>query len=259
MRFSVPLYINNHMNYQKGKIYKVLNTVNDQLYVGSTCSPLSKRMAQHRKQALTGTDLLSKHMRAVGNDFFYIELVEEFPCSNKDQLAAKEHVLARQLGATLNFLGKQNHKHDAKTISPTHTPQHYNISEDGDVQEEHADDIPTHKLYFSDLDGFNMISSFVSEATVTCIRDHYDSVIALKRYLQHYPEDRYNKGKLKDEQHKLENAVRKLNGAEANINNVKGPEGIGPLVCQDQLSRFLGHLLEMSMEAPIEAERQENI
>ena len=34
--------------YSKGKIYKILNTIDDEIYVGSTCETLSQRMARHR-------------------------------------------------------------------------------------------------------------------------------------------------------------------------------------------------------------------
>ncbi len=50
--------------------------------------------------------------------------------------------------------------------------EQYDISEDGDVQKEHADDTLTHKLYFSDLDGFDMMSSFVVDNAITCMKDH---------------------------------------------------------------------------------------
>ena len=37
------------MDYKNGKIYQILNTIDDDCYVGSTTQPLSKRMAYHRK------------------------------------------------------------------------------------------------------------------------------------------------------------------------------------------------------------------
>ncbi len=101
--------------------------------------------------------------------------------------------------------------------------EQYDISDDGDAQVEHAEDIPTHKLYFSDLDGFSMLSCLVPDNVVTCVRDHYHRVIGFNQYFHQYPEAKYNQGKLKNEQHKLENAVRMLNGAETNMDNAKGP------------------------------------
>ena len=35
-------------DFKNGKIYCIRNTIDDDIYVGSTCQPLSKRMAKHR-------------------------------------------------------------------------------------------------------------------------------------------------------------------------------------------------------------------
>jgi hypothetical protein len=46
------------INYQLGKIYKIMNNINDEIYVGSTCEPiLARRLAGHvgkYKQFLSG-------------------------------------------------------------------------------------------------------------------------------------------------------------------------------------------------------------
>ena len=39
-------------DYSKGKIYKMLNTIDDEIYVGSTIETLRQRMATHRGQVL---------------------------------------------------------------------------------------------------------------------------------------------------------------------------------------------------------------
>ncbi len=170
------------MNYKSGRIDRVLNKVTDQFYIGSTGSPLPTCMAQLRKTSLTSTDPLYKRMRAEGPNPFYIQLIEELPRSSKDHVISKEQALARQLGATLNFFGKQNHKSEPNTQSAPKTPEHYDRTEDSDVQEEHSDDIPTNKPYFNDLDGFNKLSGFLTDAELNAMRDHYDSVIGLRRF-----------------------------------------------------------------------------
>ena len=38
----------NNMTYKNGKIYCIRNSVDDDIYVGSTTQPLCKRMAMHR-------------------------------------------------------------------------------------------------------------------------------------------------------------------------------------------------------------------
>eukprot|EP01080_Neovahlkampfia_damariscottae_P012895 gene12895-7314_t len=36
------------VNYQNGKIYKIINLTNEKCYIGSTTQKLSVRMAEHR-------------------------------------------------------------------------------------------------------------------------------------------------------------------------------------------------------------------
>ena len=90
------------MKYQDGKIYKILNSESDDVYVGSTTQKLSKRMTNHRTQAKNGKNhLLYQQMREIGDDKFYIELVENYPCENLEQLNKREGEYIRQM-ATLN-------------------------------------------------------------------------------------------------------------------------------------------------------------
>ena len=92
------------MDYKNARIYQILNNVTNDVYVGSTCQPLSKRMAKHRlnmtckdKQTLP----LYLKMQEIGIEHFYIELLEECPCENKEQLRKREGQYIRQIG-TLN-------------------------------------------------------------------------------------------------------------------------------------------------------------
>ncbi|MDO9333709.1 MAG: NUMOD3 domain-containing DNA-binding protein [Dehalococcoidales bacterium] len=79
------------VNYQLGKIYKVINTVNDIVYIGSTCRPLSVRMCAHRSEAKHNQKgALYPAMRELGIGKFRIVLIEEYPCLNKMQLEARE-------------------------------------------------------------------------------------------------------------------------------------------------------------------------
>ena len=92
------------MDYKNGKIYQILNTINDECYIGSTCQKLSQRLAKHRKSVNSKDKKhlrLYQAMRETGIDKFYIELVEECPCDNIEQLRAIEGNYTRQLG-TLN-------------------------------------------------------------------------------------------------------------------------------------------------------------
>jgi glucan phosphorylase len=89
------------MDYANGKIYKITNCVNDQVYVGSTCTPLTKRFSYHKKQRFARDNPLTKLMIELGTDKFSISLIEDYPCTNHTELFRKEGEYIRELG-TLN-------------------------------------------------------------------------------------------------------------------------------------------------------------
>ena len=87
------------MNYKNGKIYSIRNYETDKYYIGSTCQTLTKRLSKHKsnyrdwqkngKRYMTSFEILKC------NDC-YIELLEEFPCENKNQLHKREGELIRE-------------------------------------------------------------------------------------------------------------------------------------------------------------------
>lgn len=87
------------MDYQKSKIYIIRNYTNEKIYIGSTCSSLSKRFYKHRSQMNCKGCChfpLYLEMRELGVKQFYIELIEEYPCNNKDELRAREGYYIRE-------------------------------------------------------------------------------------------------------------------------------------------------------------------
>ena len=93
------------INYQEGKIYKIYNTINDDIYVGSTTRKLSERMAEHRR--LINSRYIQfpiyKAFREHGVDNFFIELIEKCPCNDKEELHKKEGEYIRGLKPSLNI------------------------------------------------------------------------------------------------------------------------------------------------------------
>ena len=89
-------------DYNNGKIYCIRNTITDDIYVGSTTQLLCKRMAKHRE---TRTDPKKAHHKIynkfneLGVENFYIELIEEYPCENNDQLRAREGHFIREMAS----------------------------------------------------------------------------------------------------------------------------------------------------------------
>jgi hypothetical protein len=91
-------------DYQNGKIYTIrCRSDNTFIYVGSTTQPLAKRWGEHKPR---GNNVKYQNMilyKTINNnwDDWYIELYEECPCENKEQLCRREGEIIREIG-TLN-------------------------------------------------------------------------------------------------------------------------------------------------------------
>jgi hypothetical protein len=72
------------VNYNNGKIYKLICDNSDLIYIGSTTQPLYKRLNQHKKRK----ECSSKKLFELGN--VKIILIEDFKCKNKENLMKKE-------------------------------------------------------------------------------------------------------------------------------------------------------------------------
>ena len=91
-------------SYQNGKIYCIRNTVNKDIYIGSTTQALSRRMVKHRSKAKSEEAnhyKIYKLMNSIGVDTFYIEHLVDCPCQSLEHLRAEEGKWIRDMG-TLN-------------------------------------------------------------------------------------------------------------------------------------------------------------
>jgi len=91
------------IDYKKGKIYKIVNDLNDEIYVGSTVNTLSQRMAHHKYNFEKYPERkIYKFIRDIGGDWSHckIILIEDYPCERKEQLLQREQYYKKI--ATLN-------------------------------------------------------------------------------------------------------------------------------------------------------------
>jgi len=102
--------------YINGRIYKNLNYIDNEVYVGATIQPLSKRMATHwqnvNKPKCQHYPLYTK-MKEYGIGNFYIELIETYPCENMEELRKREGHYIGEFG-TLNkrIAGRTHQEYD---------------------------------------------------------------------------------------------------------------------------------------------------
>lgn len=81
------------VNYNNGKIYKLVDNTNNNIYYGSTCQKLKDRKGQHKKDYLAylrGNRGYRKSYDIIKNNNYKIELVELFPCNEKKELLIRE-------------------------------------------------------------------------------------------------------------------------------------------------------------------------
>ena len=83
-------------DYKQGKIYKIVSDECDAVYYGSTVQSLIERWWLHKahfnnwKKTSGWRCAIIKYFDEYGIDNFRIELVEDYPCDNDEQLRMKE-------------------------------------------------------------------------------------------------------------------------------------------------------------------------
>ena len=91
-------------NFQEGKLYKVYNTITEDIYIGSTTQKLCERLSGHRRHFRSNRVdmLLYQAFEEHGVDDFCIEPIGEYPCNGKDELSKQEGGYIWALKPTLN-------------------------------------------------------------------------------------------------------------------------------------------------------------
>ena len=100
------------VDYKNGKIYKIVNDVNEKIYIGSTTQPLHKRMHSHRTAIKTKTSNLHSAMKELGVEHFQIILIEDFPCASKRELEAREYAVLDTFDKAACYNSIWNGKYD---------------------------------------------------------------------------------------------------------------------------------------------------
>lgn len=81
------------VNYSNGKIYKIVSSQTNKVYIGSTTTPLCERLSGHRQRFRRwklGKDCYLTSYDILKYDDARIVLICNFPCSNVEELHKKE-------------------------------------------------------------------------------------------------------------------------------------------------------------------------
>ena len=71
--------------YKNGKIYKIVDNTNNNIYIGSTIQILEERLSKHKCKNST---CISRNI--IENGDFEIILIKDYPCNSKEELEEEE-------------------------------------------------------------------------------------------------------------------------------------------------------------------------
>jgi len=74
--------------YSQGKIYKIVDNTNNNVYYGSTTDTLSRRLSKHKYDSKIRSSCRS--LLIIKNGNYDIILIENYPCESKEQLETRE-------------------------------------------------------------------------------------------------------------------------------------------------------------------------
>ena len=100
-------------DYQKAKIYKLWSPSKNLVYYGSSVQSISQRLTDHLKdfnKYIQGEKKYYTSYLILECDDYKIELVEEYPCNNKQQLEKKEGEYIRNNECVNKRIAGRTHK-----------------------------------------------------------------------------------------------------------------------------------------------------
>lgn len=87
----------------QGKIYKLVNSADSAIYIGSTVSPLAKRFYQHKSKSVKfPLRKVYAHLVPIGWENIRIILIENYSCAMKEELTSREQYYIDLLNPSLN-------------------------------------------------------------------------------------------------------------------------------------------------------------
>ena len=96
------------VNYKQGKIYKLVDNTNGNIYVGSTCqTTLAQRLSEHvskYKMYMNGKYNYVTSFEIIKNGNYDIVLLEACSCETKDELHARERHYIESLNCVNKYL-----------------------------------------------------------------------------------------------------------------------------------------------------------
>lgn len=125
------------VNYRNAKIYAIRTHESDEVYIGSTTEKLCVRMAKHRRHYKcykNGKHHYITSFILLEHDDAYIELLENCPCNNKEELLKNEGRWIRKTPQCVNTRvegrTKQEYRQENKEHCQKYDKEYYEKNKD---------------------------------------------------------------------------------------------------------------------------------
>ena len=130
---------------RRAKVYQITNNSTDHVFVGSTTSPLYKRLYRIKHDVDRGVDSkLCNLMRKLGKDKFKIDLIEEGVYSSTDALKARITFWMQERGASESQ--REPLTREIATQTENVLPESYYMSDEEQEAIEVPADLPIYDL-----------------------------------------------------------------------------------------------------------------
>jgi hypothetical protein len=147
------------VNYENGKIYKITSKHHPLPYYGSTCDELRKRLYKHKEVMISKRNKISSRQLLELGDY-KIELVEKFPCKNKNELLKRESYYIKNfdcINKVIPTITKKERKEYEKKYRDTHKEQQKEYMEQW-TKDNHDKILKDKKIYWEkNKEEFNKI------------------------------------------------------------------------------------------------------
>jgi hypothetical protein len=107
-------------DYNKAKIYCIKSSQTEEVYYGSTCCSLKKRFNNHMWDYRSNSKNYITSKYILQYEDAYIELIEEFPCNNRQELNLREGFYIQNNSCVNKRIAGRTHKEITKDYHDTH-------------------------------------------------------------------------------------------------------------------------------------------
>lgn len=123
-------------DYSKAKIYKIVCNITGDVYIGSTCQSLAKRLGDHVStyKRHVRFDIRSENSyKIIKNGSFNIILIEEYPCENKYQLEQRERFFIDKIECINKVIptrSQEEYRKENSEKNKKYKKEYYNINKE---------------------------------------------------------------------------------------------------------------------------------